>query len=324
MSKIVVMFTGGTIASLLDPVSGGHLARLSATDVLRNTSGLEEIADVEAIDWGRVPASQFTFAQLIDIATTLRRHLARPEIEGAVVVQGTDSIEETSMAFDLLVDGPKPVVVVGSMRSPDQDGYEGAVNLRNAVRCASANELRGQGVMVVMDGEIHPADDVTKIHTSRYGAFKSPNLGPIGHVDAGGVVLARARNRRRQVATLVAAQPVHLITSVIGSDGSLIRAATEGGARGFVIAGAGVGNTPVDMLVACQEAIAKGIPVVLTTRCPAGRAQPAYSFPGAGKRWLDSGAIVAGWLRGPKARIALALGVGAGLDEVHLRLLLAD
>jgi L-asparaginase len=216
------------------------------------------------------------------------------------------------------------VVVVGSMRSPDQDGYEGAVNLRDAARCAAAKELRGQGVIVAMDGEIHPADDVIKSHASKYGAFKSANLGPLGFVNSGGVLLARTRARRRHVETAEAAEPIHLFTSVIGSDGTLIRAALGSGARGFVIAGAGVGNTPVDMLVACQEAMSRGVPVVLTTRCTAGRAQPTYSFPGAGKQWLDAGAILAGSLGGAKARIALALGVGAGLDDARLRALMAD
>ena len=44
---------------------------------------------------------------------------------------------------------------------------------------------------------------------------------------------------------------------------------------------------------------------------------PGYAFPGGGATWLRAGAIPAGHLGGPKARIALALGLGAGLDRAR-------
>ncbi len=50
-----------------------------------------------------------------------------------------------------------------------------------------------------------------------------------------------------------------------------------------------------------------------------GAATATYAFPGGGARWLAAGAILAGPLGGPKARIALALGLGAGLDAAGLR-----
>jgi L-asparaginase len=324
MGRVVILFTGGTISSQFDPQAGGHRAMLSAAEILQATPGLDDIAQVDSIDWGRVPASQFTFAQLFEIAGLLRAALAREDVDGAVLVQGTDSIEETSMAFDLLLDGPKPLVVVGSMRSPDQDGYEGAANLRDAVRCAASPALGDQGVVVAMGGEIHPADDVVKTHTEAFGTFKSPNFGPLGHISADRVIVKRRRAWRRHVDATEAGEPVHLFTSVLGTDGALIRVAHQNGARGFVIAGSGTGQTPVDMLTACEAAMADGIPVVLTTRCPSGRTNPAYSFPGAGASWRDAGAILAGSLSGPKARIALALGIGAGLDAAGLRQLFAD
>jgi len=78
------------------------------------------------------------------------------------------------------------------------------------------------------------------------------------------------------------------------------------------------------LLAAAQRAIGDGLPVVLTTRCPAGEATAAYAFPGGGAPWVRAGAMLSDHLGGPKARVALALGLGAGLDRAGLAALLAD
>jgi L-asparaginase len=50
----------------------------------------------------------------------------------------------------------------------------------------------------------------------------------------------------------------------------------------------------------------------------------AYAFPGGGATWIRAGAIQTGTLCAIKARVALALGLGAGLDRDGLAALLAD
>ena len=126
-------------------------------------------------DWGLVPASHLTFAQVLEIGEILARELARPDIDGAVVVQGTDVIEETAFAWDLLPLPPKPVVVVGAMRSASEPGYDGPANLRQAIVAAADPALASQGVVVAMAGELHAADDVRKTHSLALDTFQSPN-----------------------------------------------------------------------------------------------------------------------------------------------------
>ncbi len=106
-----------------------------------------------------------------------------------------------------------------------------------------------------------------------------------------------------------------LLTAVVSTDGDLLRAALAQGARGVVVEATGSGNTDPDLLAAGVEAMAAGVPVVLATRCASGPVGPFYGFPGGGRSWQEAGAIMAGTLSGPKARMALALGLGAGLDR---------
>ncbi len=320
-----MVFTGGTISMRHDPRAGGVVPALDGAALLASVPGLAAIAEVEALDWGRVPASHLSFGQLLELAALLRALLARPEIDGAVVVQGTDVMDETSMAFDLLVPGAKPVVVTGAMRNADEEGYEGPLNLRAAVRCAAAPELRGQGTVVVMGGRVLPADDAVKVDTLATDAFACPNDGPLGRVSDDGLRLSRRRGPRRALLRLprAAAEPIPLLSAHIGSDGALLRVARDAGARGFVVAATGSGNTHPDLLAAAQEAMAGGLPVVLASRCLAGGVLPRYAFPGGSATWARAGALLAGTLSAPKARIALALGLGAGLDDGALRALLA-
>jgi L-asparaginase len=324
MARVAVVFTGGTISMTADPVAGGNIPTLDPAALLARVPGIGDLADIRVIDRGRTPASHFTPSALLALAGVVAEALADPAIDGAVVVQGTDTIEESAFLLDLVVDGPKPVIVTGAMRAASDEGYDGPVNLRDAIACAASGALHDQGTCVVLGGAIDPADDVAKTHTTALTAFASPNLGPIGWVDQGGVHVARRRDRRRRVVTARAVDRVDLVTVATGMDGRLIDGAVASGSEGLVIAATGAGNTPPAVLDAATRAMAVGIPVALATRVPAGRASATYAFPGGGATWLRAGALLAGTLSGPKARIALALGLGAGLDRDGLARLLAD
>ena len=326
MARVAVVFTGGTITMRHDPVAGGFLPVLSGAELLAATPGLAAIADVVAIDRGLKPASHFDFADLFGISAAVEEALGDPDVDGAVVVQGTDTIEETAFFLDLLHGGPKPVVVTGAMRSASAPDYDGPANIRHAVRVAASPEVAAAavGVVVGLDGTIEPADDVTKTHASAFDTFQSLDTGPLGRVDGERIRLERPRGHRRQVTATRAAERVFLVTATVATDGTPIDALRSAGADGFVVAATGAGNTAATLLAAAERAMADGVTVVVTTRCPAGAASGAYAFPGGGATWLRAGALPAGHLGGPKARIALALGLGAGLDRDGLARLLAD
>ena len=322
--RVTVIFTGGTISMTVDPVAGGNVPTLDGAAILARTPGLEAVADVVPVDLGRIPASHVPFSRLFEIASVIADAQADPGIDGVVVVQGTDTIEESSFFWDLLTDGPVPVVVTGAMRSASEDGYDGPANLLDAVAVASSGEMRHAGVVVSLARTIEPADAVIKTHATAPDTFRSLEAPPLGRVVDGRVVLERARGPRRHVSARTAAERVHLITAHAAMGGELLEAAVAIGADGIVIEALGAGNTSRPLFDAGTRAMEAGIPVVLTTRCPAGAATTAYAFPGGGATWVRAGAILAGHLGGPKARIALALGLGAGLDRDGLAALLSD
>jgi L-asparaginase len=310
MSRVAVVFTGGTISMRQEPGASGNRPIMRGAELLAAVPGLAEVAEIEPVDWGLVPASHLSFAQVLEIGRVLADELARPEIDGAVVVQGTDMIEETAFAWDLLPLPAKPVVVVGAMRSATQEGYDGPENLRNAVVAAADPSLADQGVLVAMAGEIHGADDVRKTHTHAYATFQSPNAGRLGLIAERRVSLLRRREPVRLPSTPArAGLPVPLLTVALEAEHPVAP-----GPVGLVVAAAGGGNTPPGHLELARELIGRGVPVVLTTRCPSGRPLPGYAFAGGSSEWWEAGAVFSGTLDPLKARVLVALAVGAGLD----------
>lgn len=326
MSRVAIVFTGGTISSQPDPVAGGNLPVLSGAEILARSVGVAEVADVEAIDWGLVPASNLSFGQVFDIARLVTARLDRPDIDGVVVVQGTDSIEETAFAFDLLVRSDRPVIVTGAMRDAASAEYDGPANLRDAVTCAIEPALRGAGALVVLGGIVIAAAQAVKAHATALDAFRARDGRPVATV------------RDRVVSTLegamagpwqpglgavpgVAVEDVYLVTVAVGMDGALIRGLAAQRPRGLVVAATGSGNTSPDVLAAALELMAAGTQVCLTTRCPGGAVDPIYAFPGGGATWQQAGVMISN-LDGPKSRVALALGLSAGFDRDGLATLL--
>ena len=314
MARIAVVFTGGTISMRHDPAAAGNVPTMRGEELLATVPGLAEIAEIEPIDWGLVPASHLSFDQVLEIGGILAVQLARPDIDGAVIVQGTDTIEETAFAWDLLPLPAKPIVVVGSMRSASQEAYDGPENLRNAVAAAADPTLAGVGVVVALAGELHGADDVRKTHTHAHATFQSPNAGRLGTVVDGRVTLRRSRAPVRLARWPErAALPVHLVTALLDADPAAVDRLLDPPPAGLVVAATGGGNTAPWLLDAGARLIDTGVPVVLTTRCPSGQVRPGYAFAGGSSQWGAAGAIFSGTLDPLKARVLVALGVGTGL-----------
>ncbi len=324
LKRIAVVFTGGTISMVVDPVAGGAVPALDGREILARTPGLEAIAEVVPIDRGRTPASHWTFAHVLTIASTVRQLQADPAVDGIVVVQGTDTIEETSFLLDLVVATDKPVVVTGAMRNASEPAGDGPNNLRDAVAAAATAALASAGVVVVLAGTVEPAADVTKTHTTALDAFRSLNAGRLGRIVDGRAVLERAPDRRRPVLSIeAAAEPIPIVVATLGMDARLLDAAAALEPAGIVVAATGAGNTSAELLAAGQRAMAAGIPLVLASRAPSGAAGTGYAFPGGGATWVRAGALLAGTLTAPKARIALAVGLGGGLRGPALAAFLA-
>jgi L-asparaginase len=326
-SRPVTIFTlGGTIA-MAPGISGGAVPALDAEALCAAVPELAQIASISTENFRQLPGAHLGLDDLLALARAIEA--ARDGGgAGAVVTQGTDTMEETAFVLDTVLDPEFPVAVTGAMRHPGQPGADGPANLLAATAVAASNESAGIGTVVVMGDEIHAGALVQKTHATRPSAFSSPGAGPMGFITEGTPrILALPRARARLDLADIGGgggASVALITIGLGDDGSLARLCSEGGYRGLVIAAMGAGHVPEAVAIAAAE-IAQRLPVVLASRTGAGAVLAAtYGFKGSESDLTARGLIRAGWLPGIKARLLLMLCLGAGFDQKAIRRAFAD
>jgi L-asparaginase len=316
---IVIVVTGGTISMRHDAAAGGAVPSLKGKDILDLAPGIDRLAQLEADDWGSFPGPHMTVERMWALRSRIISHLERPEVDGIVVTHGTDTLEESAYLMARSLTTTKPIVFTGAMRTSSDLGWDGPGNLAAAVRVAAAESARGQGVMLVMYDRIHSALDVTKGHTAMLDAFDSPGLGPLGIVDDGVVIFRRSLpDNITTIEPPSLAAPVDIVYAWAGADSRLLEASAKS-ARGVVIAALGRGNVPTEMLDGVDAFLKAGKPVVISSRSSRGRVGPTYGYPGAGRRLLERGAIMAGGRRPQQARIDLMLALGMGWTAEQIR-----
>jgi len=316
-ARVTVISLGGTIASTSSSSIGGVVPRLSALDLVDAIPSLQEVADIDTVSFRQVPSGDLVFEDLIGLARLVQTIIV-DGADGVVITQGTDTIEETSFALDILLDVDVPVVITGAMRNPTIASPDGPGNLLAAVKVAASHAARGLGCLVVMNDEVHAARFVRKTHSSSVATFQSPSAGPIGWVSEERVriVLGCERLASITVSSSDIVAPVALVTCVVGDEGLVLRGLPALGYRGVVVDAFGAGHVPSSMAPILEE-LAVNMPVVLCSRTGAGEVlSHTYGFPGSESDLLARGITSGGVLDARKARVALSLALATSLDAV--------
>ncbi len=306
-SKVVVVTTGGTIAMRYDPARKGVFPAVTGPQLVEAVPPLEDICSPVVEEFSNIPSPHMTPELMLKLAQKLDQILTREEVAGAIVTHGTDTLEETAFSLDLICKAEKPICITAAMRSGSDISPDGPHNLLCAVKTALSPEASGEGVLVVMNEEIHAARDVTKTHSANPKTFASPGWGPIGYVDKDAVIFRRKSIRFPRIPAMEVISDVHLVKMAAGADSLLLQCLAEKKVRGVVLEGLGRGNVPPAALPGVEAILNNNIPLVLTTRVPSGRVLDVYGYPGGVKPLKEKGVILGGDLSGPKARILLML-----------------
>ena len=295
--------------------------RISGRPQMKGDEMLAEIPEIASVanvtvDTGN-PHGIASVDDLCTLSMAMQKVLDDATVDGVVFVQGTNSIEETAYFLHLTLKSGKPVVVTGAQRPFTAISTDAHLNLYDACRVAACADTAGKGVVVVTNGEINGARDVTKTHSYRLQTFRGRDMGLLGYADADAIVYYHVPAKRHTSASefapckVTSLPRVEIIYVGVTSQPGLARAAVQSGVKGLVIAGTGAGSLG-NLDAELTQIAAEGIVVVRSARVGEGRII-------RDDNWQRPGMIAADNLSPQKASLLLALAMSrtADVDEIQ-------
>ena len=295
LPRILLLSTGGTIASRIDYRTGAVTPAVTAGELSASVPELGRIArveprilfseyseNIEPVHWRRI-------ASELDSAAGGGGEGGR--YAGAIVAHGTDTMQYTASYVSFALRGyPLPVAFVGSQRSSDRPSSDAALNLIAAARLiASGRAKRGVYVVMHMDGgdsaaACHLATRVRKCHTSRRDAFRTIGAAPAFVVrhDRGGEVEAPEEGGAGEEPDyfggaqyepeIVAGEGAVLVKCHPGYDPAALDHMIEAGrCRAVIFEGTGLGHVGRPLYPTVKRAAERGIFMGMTSQCIEGR-----------------------------------------------------
>ena len=279
LPKILLLSTGGTIASKVDYRTGAVTPALTASDL---NDAVPEIANIANID-AEVLFSEYSEnlqpEHWIETAKKIES-VANSDYKGIIVAHGTDTMHYSSAFLSFALSGLKiPVVFVGSQRSSDRPSSDAALNLIAATKLITQTDAKG--VYVVMhhnesDDTIscHFGTRVRKNHTSKRSAFETIGGNPAFLILDEKIIrnstdeffTGQSFNPRLGIDTKVALVKYHP-----GYEPGQIDALINLGFKAIIFEGTGLGHVGKTMYDAVKKANQHGLFLGMTSQCIDGR-----------------------------------------------------
>jgi len=281
LPHVVIMSTGGTIASRVDYRTGAVRSALSASDLYGVVPELSDVAQVDTEIVFSLYSENITQKHWKELAETVAKRIEEG-VDGVVIAHGTDTMAYTSAALSFALQNlPVPVVVVGAQRSSDRPSSDAATNLIGAVK--AAGEAPFAEVTLAMHETvsdtgiaIHRGTKVRKCHTSRRDTFRSINGFPIAKVKDQQVTMLTNQYQTRNSSKKLILKPnfsekAALIKFYPGLDPAVIDWYVERGAKGILLEGSGLGHVSKYCFGSIKNAVGKDIVIALASQCIWGR-----------------------------------------------------
>ena len=298
LKDLVLIGTGGTIASYVDYRTGAVHPALSTADMVNAVPELGEEANIRARVLFSIFSENMSVQHWQELAEAVADEL-NSGVEGVIIPHGTDTMGYTAAALSFMLgDVNRPVTLVGAQRSSDRPSSDASSNLLAAARFNVRSDAAEVGVLMhdtPSDDHfaVHRGTRVRKMHTSRRDAFQSINSPPLASMDSQGSVSFNTDDYRRKGQRRVQARTemdtdVVLLQYYPGMSPRRFEGLITD-SRGVVISGSGLGHVNDEMLVLLQKAVAKGVKVVMTSQCLHG--QTNLNVYATGRDLLKAGVI---------------------------------
>lgn len=267
--EVILLGTGGTIASRVEYRTGAVHPVLSASELVESVPELRKICSIRTRPVFSILSENISPSDWLILAKEAYK-AAKEGYDAIVIPHGTDTMAYTASALSFMLRGIG-TVLVGAQRSSDRPSSDARLNLIGAVRTALTDV--GESV-VVMHGEtsdtvlhIHRGNRVRKMHTSARNAFRTINGFPLGRVY--GDRIEWLRDYRKKGEPEIHAHlndKVGLLQAYPGLTPEILSYMGEKN-KGLVIAGTGLGHLSSELIPTVAEMVESGVAVVVTSQC---------------------------------------------------------
>ena len=297
LPKLLLLSTGGTIASKVDYRTGAVTPALSAKELYEAVPEIAKIANVDAEVLFSEYSENLQPEHWLEIAKKIDS-VANSDYLGIIIAHGTDTMHYSSAFLSFALSGfKKPIVLVGSQRSSDRPSSDAALNLIGATKFLV--QTKSTGIFIVMhqnesDDAIacHLGTRVRKNHTSKRNAFQTVGSEPAFIMYEDKILKnlekdyfsEKQYNPRINLDTKVA-----LIKYHPGFDPNVIDSLIQLQFKAIIFEGTGLGHIGKTMYDSVKKAKENGIFLGMTSQCIDGRvSMTVYE---SGRDLLDMGIV---------------------------------
>jgi glutamyl-tRNA(Gln) amidotransferase subunit D len=303
LPKILLLSTGGTIASKIDYRTGGVTSILTASDLYAIFPEISNYASIYPEFLLNEYSENINPDHWSILSERVSRAIQYEHFDGIIISHGTDTIHYTSSAISFALQNLSiPVVLVGSQRSSDRPSSDAFTNLLGAIKFITKTKFTG--IFVCMHHT--PSDEiiacylgtrVRKNHTSKRNAFQSLDYIPFALIDNSEIIcntdLKKINERDDITKNLISKTSfdnrVFLLKFYPGFDPTFLECFLNLDYKVLILEGTGLGHINKNCFPYLKKLMDSGIIIFMTSQCIYGRVQ--MTVYDTGRDLLDLGII---------------------------------
>jgi len=271
-AKILLLFTGGTIAQVYDHKIKALRPPKTPTDILNIAPDLHEHYEIGYNYIANIDSSNIQPNIWEKIAQTIYQEY--DNYDGFVITHGTDTMSYTASALSFsLTNLGKPVVITGAHLPPQAPGSDAKNNLSNAFHVASMDLAE---VVIVFGSWVVRGNRSTKKDEGSLETIWSPIFPELGRIrmDIELWDFSPSRNNsKKPILRTGFEEKIMVFTAFPGLHVSFVESILNTPVKGIIFRGFGPGNLPISgnlLIESIKKFIAKNIPVVISSQTAVG------------------------------------------------------
>ena len=183
MKKILILTTGGTIASIQSP--DGLVPGMSSRQLREHLPQIGQDIAIDIKELFHIDSTNMTSDHWISIIHAIRDNYE--SYDGFVICHGTDTMAYTAAILSYMIqDSDKPIVLTGAQKPIGFEITDAKSNLQDSILYAS--DPHSRGVQIVFAGKVIAGTRARKVRSMSFLAFESINLPEIAGINNGRVI----------------------------------------------------------------------------------------------------------------------------------------